>query len=98
MHTAMRLTRNTTTNSIRNANTKSPAFQAVPERQNRIRRLTRLRNKHADIVTENGRFAVEKVGGEFNIDGDFSQFFENGSRLHYTSKSILLNILQKKGR
>ena len=48
--------------------------------------LTRLADKEADIVSEDGRVAIEEIAGHVNHHRQFSQFFKKLPSLISTQK------------
>lgn len=59
--------------------TEGTSLQAVSEREDGVSGLTGLRDENADIITENGSLAVQKVRSELDGDGNLGQLFENGT-------------------
>ena len=61
VHSTMRLPRNRAPDRIHNAYAQRTPLKTIPHRQNGVRRLPRLTQKHAHIVPEDRRLAVHEV-------------------------------------
>lgn len=85
----MGLARNSTADSIDNTNAKSTPFETITHSQDGVGRFAGLRHKDADVVTEDWSLAIKEVGGEFDGNWDFSEFFEDGSSLRRSMSSSL---------
>lgn len=70
------------TDVVDNTNGQGTALQAVAESHERVSSLTRLRNEHTGVVTEDRSLAVEEIGGELNSDGDLSQLLKDTTDSH----------------
>jgi hypothetical protein len=79
--TAVRFTRDGRSDDVDDSDIERSSLEAVAHREDRIGRLSRLRDEDADVVPEDGRLPVEEVGGELDGDGDLSQLLEDGSSL-----------------
>jgi hypothetical protein len=79
MNTAMRRTRDRTSNRIHNANAKGTPLQAVPHRQDSISGLSTPVQEHANIISEDGGLPVQEITRQFNGDGDLGEFFKDGT-------------------
>ena len=66
VYTTMRFPRNGGTDGVDDTDAERATLKTVPQREDCVGGLTRLRQEHADVVTEDGRLAVEEVGGKFD--------------------------------
>jgi hypothetical protein len=80
MHTTVRLARDRRADSVHYTDTEGAPLKAVPQREDGISRLTRLREEHADVVTEDGRLAVQEVARELDTHGDLGELLEDRAR------------------
>ncbi len=76
MNTAVRLTRDRTAHRVRDAHNERTALLAVPQREDRVGGLARLRDEKAHVVAKDGRVSVQKVAGQLDHDGQFGELFE----------------------
>lgn len=86
---AVRFARDGRSDDVDDSDVESSALEAVAHREDRVGRLARLGDKDADVVAEDGRLAVEEVGGELDRDGDFGELLEDGTRLREESADCL---------
>ncbi|KAG9527140.1 isomerising glucosamine-fructose-6-phosphate aminotransferase, partial [Aureobasidium melanogenum] len=70
------------TDNVDNTDSQSTALETVAESHEGISGLTRLGDKDASVVTEDGSLSVEEVRGQFDRDGNLSQFLENTTNSH----------------
>ncbi|KAI3475145.1 hypothetical protein L1887_63506 [Cichorium endivia] len=77
--TAVSLARHGGADGVDDAETEGAALEAVAEREDGVGGLTGLRDKDADVVTEDGRLAVEEVRGELDRDGDLGELLKDGT-------------------
>jgi hypothetical protein len=80
--TTVGFARDCRSDSIHDTHTKGTTLDTVAHSQNRIRSLTRLRHKNADIVTEDRGFPVKEVRRELDGDWDLGQFLEDRASLN----------------
>ena len=70
------------TDSVDNTNSQGTTLQAVAESTERVGGLTRLRDKDASVVTEDGCLAVEEVRGQLNGNGDLGKLLKDTTNSH----------------
>lgn len=58
----------------------TPTQSVSSLRQYRIARIARLPEQNTDILTEDGRLAVEEVAHELDRDGDLRELLEDRAR------------------
>lgn len=76
--TALGFAGNGGSDGVGDAEAKSPALQAVAHGQDGVGSFAGLRNKHANIVTEDGGLAIQEIRRELSTDGDLGELFEDG--------------------
>lgn len=81
VNSAMRFSRDGRTDDVDDTDVEGTTFETVSHGEDSVGSFSRLRNENADIVSEDGGFAVEEIGGEFDRDGDFGELFEDGTSL-----------------
>lgn len=79
--TAVGLARDGGADGVGDTDTKGTALQTVAHGQDSVGRLTGLGDEDADIVTEDGRAAIQEVRGKLDLSWDLGQFLENGPGL-----------------
>jgi hypothetical protein len=79
MDTAVRLTRDRTSNGINDTHAKRTPLQAISHRQNTISRLSALTQEDADVISEDGSLPIQEITCQLNGDGDLREFFEDGT-------------------
>jgi hypothetical protein len=79
MYAAVRLTRNRRANGVDNTDAERTPLKAVLQRKDRIGRFTGLREEHTNIITEDGRLAVQKVARKLDAHGNLGELLEDGA-------------------
>lgn len=87
VHSAVRFSGNARADDICNSDAQRAPFETVSKGNQRFCRFAGLADKEADVVAENGRFAVQKVAGKLGHGRDFDKLFENGPRLWVRDKA-----------
>lgn len=77
MNTTMSFSGDCRADGVDHADTQGTSLQGVTQSHDGIRCLTALANEYANIVPEDGGFAIEEVTSKLNADGYFSQFFKD---------------------
>src|SRR5258708_7929843 len=80
MHTAVRLARNSRTHSVHDTDAECSSLKAVFQCEDSISRLTRLGEEHANIITEDGRFAIQKVARKLDAHRNLSELLKDRAR------------------
>ena len=79
--TAVRLARDGRTDDVDDTDVERAALEAVAHREDRVGRLSRLRNKDANVVTEDRGLAVEEVGSQLDRDRNLRQLLKDRAGL-----------------
>lgn len=79
VNTTVSLSADCATDNVDHSDAKRSTLQAVAQCENGIGRLTTLAKEDANIVTEDGRLAVQKVTREFDRGRNLCKFFEDGT-------------------
>ena len=82
VHTAVGEERDGGTDSVDDTDSQGTALQAVAESTQGIGSLTRLRDKDAGVVTEDGCLTVKEIGGQLNGNRDFSELLKDTTDSH----------------
>lgn len=70
------------TDNVNDTDGQRATLQAVSQGHERVRSLTRLRDKHTGIVAEDRSLAIQKIGGKLNSDRNLCQLFKDTTDCH----------------